>query len=135
MNQFKEFMFNGNRVKVALSTFLVTSVFMTLLFIGIDLIGGKELSIFRTIVVVSTMSFMWTGVIMHVLKTGKDSEKFWTFAKQVEAEIKNAKTAHELKQVYEGDFAELNIMSLGGPHRHEILRLLTIMDTKVQYLK
>lgn len=135
MNKFNDFMYNGNRVKVALSTFLVTSLFMTLLFIGIDLMGSKELSIFRTIVVVSLMSFIWTGLIMHVLKTGKDSEKFWIFAKQVEVDIRNAKTRNELRVILGGDFVKLRNMSLGGPHSNEIQRLYTMIDTKAEYLK
>lgn len=136
MKKFNDFMYDGSRWKVALFTFSFFFTFCFLLFVGIEIISGTNvISILKQSIVSAVMSGVLTLLVMSMISIGKQSQKFWNKAKEVELFINEAETLEELKAIHEGEFTTLKQMSLGTPHNHELLRLFTIMDTKANYLK
>ena len=136
MKKFNDFMYDGPRWKVALFTFLFFVTIGTSLFIGLEMITNTDgVSILRQLSVSSVISGAFTLLVIHMISMGKESQKFWNKAKEVELFINEAETLEELKAIYEGEYATLKQMSMGHPHQYEIVRLLTIMRTKSDYLK
>lgn len=136
MKKFNDFMYDGPRWKVALFTFSFFFTICFLLFVGIEMIANADdISILRQSLVSAVMSGVFTLLIMSMISIGKQSQKFWDKVKEVELFINEAETLEELKAIYEGEFTTLKQMSLGTPHRCEIIRLITIIDTKANYLK
>jgi len=138
MKKFNDFMFNTSSWKVAIISFVFGFCFINSLFLGLEYLFGSNIDmslIKRIVLVASIIGLVMVGMILLFIKMANESEQFWTKAKEVELFIDEAETLEELKAIYEGEFVTLKQMSLGTPHRYEILRLLTIMDTKLKYLK
>ncbi len=65
----------------------------------------------------------------------RKSQKFWDYAKVVEALIDEAETKEELGSIYKGEFQSLIELAQGGPHQSELKRQYAIMQTKYKYAK
>ena len=136
MKKFNDFMYGGSKWKVALFTFSFFFAFSCSFFIGIELISGIDIiAISKSVMVSTILSGIFTLLVMNLISMSKQSQLFWDKAKEVELFIGEAETIEEIKAIYEGEFVTLKQMSSGTPHRYEVLRLLTIMDTKSKYLK
>jgi hypothetical protein len=76
------------------------------------------------------------GLLMVLMiQTNGKSSIFWELARQLEAEIEETETKEQILSLYENKFNELRKRSLGGPHSTEIVRLDTIMQTRIKFLK
>jgi len=137
MKKFNDFMYDGSKWKVALFTFSFFFVFSCLLITVLGMTASDSgVDVVTTRIKISVViSSAFTLFVMNLISMSKQSQKFWDKAKEVELFIDEAETLEELKAIYEGEFATLRQMSLGTPHRYEVLRILTIMDTKSKYLK
>lgn len=136
MKKFNDFMYDGPSWKVALFTFLFFVTISTSFFVGIEMITNADnIFVVRQVIVSAILSGAFTLLVMNMISMSKQSQKFWDKAKEVELFINEAETLEELKAIFEGEFVTLKQMSMGYPHQYEIVRLLTIMHTKSDYLK
>ena len=82
------------------------------------------------------------GGLMGSLMTEnlRSSQAFWDRAKEVEKRLDEAKTRKDLEAIFWEEFSNENDGKLrklympSAPHRQEMIRLHTILDTKYKYL-
>ncbi len=74
-------------------------------------------------------------MVMLASSMSRKSNKFWDYAKEVEALIDAAETKDELFSIYKEEFQSLIELAQGGPHQYELKRQYAIIQTKYKYAK
>lgn len=81
-----------------------------------------------------TVGGMLSLVMTSMVWMARTSQKFWEAAAALEEKIKAATVKDDLRKLYKEDFQALHKKAGGGPHFSELRRLLTIIETKIEYL-
>ena len=72
-------------------------------------------------------------------ETMRSSQAFWDRAKEVQKRLDEAKTTQALDIIFAEEFSHTGKLRKlyipGAPHKHEMVRLLTILDTKYGFFK
>ena len=63
------------------------------------------------------------------------NQKFWSYSKQVQDLIDNAKTKDDFENIYTNNYPELINLAVGGQHITEIKRIKTVLETTLKYIK
>lgn len=74
-------------------------------------------------------------MVTLMISMSRKSQKFWDYAKEVEALIHKTETRDELGSIWVNEFQTLRKLAQGGAHLHELTRQYTIMQTKNNYTK
>lgn len=112
-------------------TILVATIFYLL----DNLVGDQTISLIRYLTLGLILGGMCSLLAVFIVSMFKMSDVFWQSAKEVHRLIHDAETLEQLSSIFEKDFKELRKKSGGGPHRTELLRLHTIMDTKYRMIE
>lgn len=83
----------------------------------------------------STMGIPFGLLVTLMISMSRKSQKFWDYAKEVEALIDKTETKDELSSIWENEFQTLRMLAQGGAHLPELTRQYTIMQTKNNYAK
>ena len=137
MKRFNDFMFTAARWKVAIISFIFGFCFINTLFLGLDYLFGSGIDmplIKGTMLVSSILGLGLVGMILLFLKMSKESNEFWKKVEEVEKLIEDANSKEEMK-IASIELGNLYNMRMGRPHVYEVNRLVTIVQTKVKYLK
>lgn len=65
----------------------------------------------------------------------RKSNKFWNYAKEVEALIDAAETKEALQSIFDNEFQTLRDLQQGHPHGTELTKQYTQLKTKYKYVK
>jgi NADH:ubiquinone oxidoreductase subunit 6 (subunit J) len=98
------------------------------------LLDPKKLDTLVSLKIGATSGLLFGLMLTLIISLMKKSQQFWDFAKEVDSKIKEAKPGAEIIAVYENEFSQLRKMSAGGPQNQELIRLYTIMTTKIEYV-
>lgn len=72
---------------------------------------------------------------MLIGSTSRKSNKFWNYAKEVEALIDEAETKEVLQSIFDNEFQKLRKLQQGHPHGSELVKQYTKLKTKYKYIK
>ena len=138
IEKINDFMFNAPNWKAAIISFVFGFCFINPLFLGLEYLFGSNVDmplIKRTMLVASILGLGMVGMVLLFIKMVNESKQFWKKAEEVEKLIDMCETKQEITDIIYGELTELRKMSMGRPHNYEVIKLITVADTKVKYLK
>ena len=65
----------------------------------------------------------------------RKSDKFWNYAKEVEALIDTAETKEALQSIFDNEFQTLQKLQQGHPHGSKLKEIYATLKTKYKYVK
>lgn len=107
---------------------LIFIILFHLIFIGVTQIEEYRFKV--SLVCGGMFGFLMAGM----LSMAKESETFWVMAKEVGAKINQTNDKKELQEINYVDLTKLNKKAMGNPHDREVLRLYTIIETKIKFI-
>jgi hypothetical protein len=121
--------------KVFIFGWLFTGGFTFLLFQFFP--DGRELvrDPFVNLKIGGLMGLPFGLMVALMASMGRKSQKFWDYAKEVEALIDDAETQEKLQSIADNEFQTLVNLQMGHPHGTELHRLWAILKTKYKYAK
>ena len=129
------FIYDGNRILVFLTSFIFFSSFASFLFLYIDYIAESKIELGAQLRVSVILGLISSFLLLSIVSQMKQSRKFWNMADEIETKIETTESPQELKEIASEDLVELQKLSMGTPHKHELLRLFTIIKTKLKYVE
>jgi len=139
MKKLNNFLDNAPMWKVYIFSYLVTTLFMFLIFSCFNPLmttEGQKIFTMTVILKVSALTGILFGLMLALMiSMMRSSSRFWKYSEEVAKLINEAETKDALKGIYKNEFSKLREMMGGRPHLEEVKRLYAILETKHKYIK
>ncbi len=135
-NKINNFLENGSLITIGFITYLVIGIFGSSILYLLDYITFNYDTLnHRNLLVGFTISILFTIVFTNMVYNQRRNQKFWSYSKQVQDLIDNAKTKDDFENIYTNNYPELINLAVGGQHITEIKRIKTVLETTLKYIK
>ncbi len=138
MKKLNNFLDNAPMWKVYIFSYLVTTLFMFLIFSCFNPLmttEGQNIFTMTVILKVSALTGILFGLMLALMiSMMRSSNRFWNYSEEVAKLINEAETKDALKGIYKNEFNKLREMMGGRPHLEEVKRLYAILETKHKYI-
>lgn len=120
--------------------FLMISGLASLLIVFPEAVNPDMNVVTRVVLFVGAIGGVLGGLMGSLTtETMRSSQAFWDRAKEVQKRLDEAKTTQALDIIFAEEFSHTGKLRKlyipGAPHKHEMVRLLTILDTKYGFFK
>lgn len=135
-NKINNFLENGSLITIGFIVYLVIGIFGSSILYLLDYITFNYDTLnHRNLLVGFTISILFTIVFTNMVYNQRRNQKFWSYSKQVQDLIDNAKTKDDFENIYTNNYPELINLAVGGQHITEIKRIKTVLETTLKYIK
>ncbi len=135
-NKIYNFLENGSLITIGFIVYLVIGIFGSSILYLLDYITFNYDTLnHRNLLVGFTISILFTIVFTNMVYNQRRNQKFWSYSKQVQDLIDNAKTKDDFENIYTNNYPELINLAVGGQHITEIKRIKTVLETTLKYIK
>ncbi len=135
-NKINNFLENGSLITIGFIVYLVIGIFGSSILYLLDYITFNYDALnHRSLLVGFTISILFTIVFTNMVYNQRRNQKFWSYSKQVQDLIDNAKTKDDFENIYTNNYPELINLAVGGQHITEIKRIKTVLETTLKYIK
>ena len=135
-NKIYNFLENGSLITIGFMLYFVIGIFGSSILYLLDYITFNYDALnHRSLLVGFTISILFTIVFTNMVYNQRRNQKFWSYSKQVQDLIDNAKTKDDFENIYTNNYPELINLAVGGQHITEIKRIKTVLETTLKYIK